>query len=477
MCLRLLSCLTTLVRPLGEMFRHIFQNRQGNIALTFGLIAMPLLLGVGVSIDYVRAYNVRVKMQADLDAALIASVKKVDSLNEDQIKVQVGNWFAAQANDNQASYTLMLDTMVISKTNKSIQAVATGVVPTTFLGLANIPSIKVSVVTTVAGPATQYLNVYIVLDKSASMLLAATADGQAAMRTYAEGNCVFACHVSEGNSKPYNGKVYNTNYALAEAMGVQLRADVSVAATKQVLDLISASDPTQSRIKVGLYTIGSSATEVLSPTASMITAKNTLDDDARLTSATSQDTTHFDTSLAGLNKLVGDPGDGLTAGTPLKLVLMLTDGVQSERPWVTTNNPSNAWNCVSWVGQTCIKFRSSDFPYQTLTTPLNPAWCADITQTKNGKNVTMGVLYTEYLSIPLDWGYNGTVGDTMKSSSFKGTLHAGVNSSITRRDYIPYALQDCATDNMFLSAASPTEIEAGLAKIFQQYLGSVRLTQ
>jgi hypothetical protein len=308
-------------------------------------------------------------------------------------------------------------------------------------------------------------------------MLAATTAGQNQMLSVTK-NCVFACHEFEGGPYSYKGQSYQTNYDLAKGMGVQLRADVSVSATKKVLDLIAAADPTQSRIKIGLYTIGSNATEAMSLTASTLSAKNALDDDSKkLNSATSETTTDFKTSLGNLKNLIGDPGDGTSPGSPLKLVLLLTDGVQSQRPWVTTNVPSTAWNCVSWSGSTCIKFRTADFPYQKNTTPLDPAWCAAIKQPVSGNTITLGVLYTEYLSIPLDWGYNGTVGDTMKTSAFTGTLHPGVSSTISRRDYIPYALQDCASDNMFISASSPTEIESGLSKILQQYLGSVRLTQ
>lgn len=438
---------------------------------------MPILVGLGVSVDYVRAYNVRVKMQADLDVALIAAVKKVDSLDEGQIKTEVGNWFTAQASDNQASYTLLVDTMVISKTNRTINAVATGVVPTVFLGLANINSVNVSVATSVAGPATSYLNVYLVLDKSASMLLAATSSGQTTMQNSSAG-CVFACHDAENGSHLYNGVYYANNYTLSKAMGVQLRADVAVSAAKEVLDLVTAADPTQSRIKVGLYSIGADATQVLAPSSSMTTVKSTLTDDSKgLTSATSQTTTDFQTSLATLASLVGTAGDGSSATKPLKLVLMMTDGVQSQRPWVT-NNPTGTWKCTSKISGTCVKYNTAYFPDQYKTSPLNPSWCAGL----KGTGMTFGVLYTEYLSIATDWGYNGTVGATMKTSGFTslwgGTMHTGVSSSTSRQAYIPYALGDCASSSdMFISAADPTAIESGLSSLFQQYLGSVRLTQ
>lgn len=441
---------------LGTQMSGMLGSRSGNFGLTFALTSVPMLLGIGVSIDYVRTYNVKVKMQQDLDAALIASVKQVDSLNEDQIKAKVAKWFAAQSEAGAATYTLATDTITISKSNRTINAVATGVVPTTFLGLANIQSVPVSVETSVAGPATSYLNVYLVLDKSASMMLAATTDGQTLMKKYAASNCVFACHTPEGDSKKFQGKVYSTNYALSKAMGVQLRTDVAVAATQEVISLIAASDPTQSRIKVGLYSIGTTAAEVLAPTSSTSTAKTTLNSDAKgLNSATSQSSTYFNTALPKLATFVGTAGDGTTASKPLKLVLILTDGVQSNRPWVTAADTT-----------------------PTLVTPLNPEWC----KAMKTAGATVGVLNTEYLPMTWDWGYNRTVGQTMKTGAFTttwgGTMDAGVSTSTTRLDYIPYALKGCATSkDMFLSAADPDAIEAGLSKLFQQYLGSVRLTQ
>jgi hypothetical protein len=57
-------------------------------------------------------------------------------------------------------------------------------------------------------------------------------------------------------------------------------------------------------------------------------------------------------------------------------------------------------------------------------------------------------------------------------------MRSGVPSSISRQAYIPYALKDCASsDEMFLMANDPKDIEAGLSSLFYQYVGQVRLTQ
>lgn len=448
-------------------------DRSGNFALTFALVSVPTLIGVGASIDYVRAYNIRDRMQDDLDAALIAAVREVDTLTEANIKERVKVWFNAQGKSTGIAYTIDTDTIAISKTNRTIQATVKGVVPTSMMQIAGIRNVNVQVAAAVAGPATSYLNVYIALDKSASMLLAATSAGQTTMMN--KTGCNFACHEKEGGPWTVNGKSYDLRYDTAKALGVTLRADVAVTAAQEVVDLIKAADPTGSRIKVGFYTLGDTATEELAPTFSMSAATNALKNNTDLTSETSIAYSYFNKSLPALAKFVGAAGDGSSANAPLKLVLILTDGVSSERNWVLNNS---GMNCVAYSGQTCIKYNISKFPDQPKVAPLNPDWC----KTMKTNTATVGVLYTEYLAIDKDWGYNGTVGETMATSAFTsvwgGTLKTGVPSSTTRRNYIPYALSDCATSSdLFLAANKPAEIEAGLAKIFQQYLGSVRLTQ
>jgi Flp pilus assembly protein TadG len=466
------NLLKMMARAYCAFVHPLLSQRAGNVAMTFALVAIPLCLGIGASVDYARAYNTQARMQSDLDAALITAIKEVDSLEENAIKAVIVAWFNAQADTKDASYTVSTSEITVSKTDRTVKAVVRGTVKTSFMGLANIKTINVAAASSVAGPATSHMNVYLVLDKSASMLLASTAAGQSSL--IAKTGCTFACHEVEGGPWTVSGVSYNTHYKAAKAMGVQLRADVSVTAAKEVLSMIDAADPSHSRIKVGLYKVGTTATQVLAPTYSTSTALTTLTNDAKgLNSATSEVATYFDTSMPALTKLVGVAGDGSSASSPLKLVLLLTDGVQSERDWVV-NNPTGKWVCTKTVNGSCIQFNSNFFPYQTNVKPLEPALCSDMKK----NTVTVGVLYTEYLSIPLDWGYNGTVGDTMKSSSFSESLRSGVSKNIARRDYIPYALEDCASSSdMFLSASDPDEIEEGLASLFSQYLGSVRLTQ
>jgi len=438
----------------------LLANRSGNIALTFAILLVPLITAVGMSLDFARAYNVRSKMQANLDAALLAAVKNVGTKDSQAIETQVKDWFAAQADLNDPLYSFQ--NIDIDTTGHSITATATAAVPTTLLKIANVETVDVAVSTSVSGPGENYLNVYVVLDKSASMLLAATASGQTKMRSMI--GCEFACHsTNEGVS--YKNTWYSSYYSFAKKYDIQLRADVSVDAVSEVLDLIDVADSTHKRIKVGLYTAGMTATEVLAPTFSTSKARKKLAaNSAGLNSATSEEATFFDYSLDKLKTMVGPAGDGSSASSPLKLVLLLTDGVQSERNWIHEASSG-------------FRFPTATNQLSSVLTPLNPDWCGYL----KGLNASVGVLYTKYLPLSGDWGYEKTVGQPMSTSRYKsvwgGTMVAGVSSKTTRHAYIPIALEACASsDDLFISANSSDEISTGLSAIFQQYLSNIRLT-
>ncbi|OHV79765.1 TadE/TadG family type IV pilus assembly protein [Ensifer sp. LCM 4579] len=443
------------LRQIGGRTANVVSDRSGNVAITVAVCLVPMMLAVGASLDYTRAYNVQSKMQSDLDAALVAAIKQVDDYDEDKLIKKIEQWFEAQSDRSGSTYDLT--EITVDKDGHTIRASASGTVPTTLMTLANINSVPVGVVSAIEGPATSYLEVYIVLDKSPSMLLAATSEGQAQLRADPNINCEFACH-SAGDpvKKNKTGPVIaSTYYDYIKSLGVKLRTDVALDAVEEVLDMIDKADEDHKRIKVGLYALGETTSQVLAPTYSTNAARKKLSDDSSgLTSATSTTATYFQVALKTLRNMVGTAGDGTSASSPLKLVLLLTDGVQSERNWVLTAQ------------------------YRGRVAPLNPAWCDYL---KNN-GATLAVLYTEYLAIPQDWGYNATLAQTMNSSVWTslwgGKLRSGVSSGTSRHDYIPTALQDCASSgNLYIPAASEKDIAAGLSTLFTQYLTSVRLTQ
>jgi hypothetical protein len=432
-----------------QLLRRFTRAQDGAIAVVFAVLLLPMIIGVGISIDYIRAYNAHSEMQSELDVALIAAIKSVGKFtgkaSEQKLEVVIKDWFATQT---QVTDYKIAD-VIVDASNSTITATAIAKIPTTLLRVAGIDYVDVSVVSQIAGPSTSFLDVYVVLDKSASMMLAATEAGQKAMR--ANVGCEFACH--NGDPHTVNGKKYASNYAFSLDASIKLRSDVMLDAVDRVLDSIRAADPSSNHIRVGLYRLSDTTLEVLAPTSSMPKVATTLHSSAgSLSSASSTESTFFDVALPKLAALVGTNGTGKSASRPLKLVMMITDGVQSTRPWV--------------------------FGASARVSPFNPAWCDGV----KSKGITFATVYTTYLPITPDGGYNVTVGNTMASSGFSsiwgGTMQRGVGGSVTRRDYLPYAIGECATSGAyFMQATDAGEIEGSLDTLFERFMRSVRLTK
>ena len=57
-------------------------------------------------------------------------------------------------------------------------------------------------------------------------------------------------------------------------------------------------------------------------------------------------------------------------------------------------------------------------------------------------------------------------------------MRAGVSGGTSRHDYLPIALEDCATSpQYFMQATDVSEISDSLGTLFNRYLSSVRLTR
>lgn len=426
--------------PAHDPIAAFCPERRGGVATTFALALVPLLVSVGFGVDYMRLMTARDRLQVAIDQAVLAAAKAMGTKTDAELTTLVKNWVDSAGLDSTYSIT----GTAVTRASQQIAANATVAVPTVFSRLIGLSTMSTTVSSTATGSNEVYMNVYLMLDNSASMGLAATSAAQKTMNNIA--GCVFACHDPEGQYY-YKGKTYYTTNDVAEAAGVTLRRDVMNSAAKKIISMIDAADPKHQRIKVGVYyfNTGLSTAQDLTYTTSSATSA--------LSGHHSQlgvDGTYFDTSLAAMATKVGKAGDGSSASSPLKLVLMVTDGVQSLRSWVLTSATT-----------------------QKKVGPFNPTYC----NTLKTNGATLGVLYTEYLAIDGDWGYDATVGASMATSSWGGTRRSGVPGSTERRDYLPYALSDCASSGYFISANSTTAIESGLSDLFSSWLSKIRLAR
>jgi len=73
-------------------------DRSGNVAIIFGIAAIPVFGLVGAAVDYSRANAARTAMQVALDAAALMVAKEAANLASGQVQTKAKSYFNAQFN-------------------------------------------------------------------------------------------------------------------------------------------------------------------------------------------------------------------------------------------------------------------------------------------------------------------------------------------------------------------------------------------
>jgi Flp pilus assembly protein TadG len=152
--------------------RRLVQQREGAVAMLVGLFAIPLVIAGGIATDVGRAYSVKVRLGAALDAAAL-SVGSETNQTATQMNADLQHYFFANfpstALGNSVTVTPVPANADLTATTVNYKAQAT--VPTVFMQLIGIPSLTVSV--TAQTKKTTGLEVSLVLDNTGSMLCGA----------------------------------------------------------------------------------------------------------------------------------------------------------------------------------------------------------------------------------------------------------------------------------------------------------------
>ena len=144
---------------------RFIKDTRGSVAILFGLAVIPIVIGIGVAVDYGRALLMRERMQEALDSATLA-VGSWPGLTTTQQQAKAQDYF--NANLSASSQLGSVSPLSLSTSGNSIIVSVSGSVPTTFMRLANIDHVNVGVSTTVVvGMGTA--EVALALDNSGSM--------------------------------------------------------------------------------------------------------------------------------------------------------------------------------------------------------------------------------------------------------------------------------------------------------------------
>jgi Flp pilus assembly protein TadG len=148
------------------------RSRDGNVAMLVGLFAIPLVISGGIATDVGRAYLVKIRLGAALDAAALA-VGSETNHTATQLADDLQHYFFANypstALGTSVTVAPVPSTADLAATTVNYRAQAT--VPMVFMPLIGVNNINVSV--TAQTKKTTGLEVAVVLDNTGSMLCGA----------------------------------------------------------------------------------------------------------------------------------------------------------------------------------------------------------------------------------------------------------------------------------------------------------------
>lgn len=408
--------------------KAIGRDSRANVAIIFALALIPIVGFIGVAIDYSWASRQRAKIQGALDEALlagnIAGKAVLDAGSGSSAAIDAAKSAAnAFFNGNTIGVTseLSIDYTMNGLTLTG-SGTATGAVPTSFAKVLGFSSLNLSVASNSSSTTQPYLNVYLLIDISSSMLLPST---QAGITQMVNGTgCALACHDKTDGTDSYG-------YAVNQ--GIQLRYQVVNQGIQNLLTYLNGSSTYKTYVKVGLWSFDNSLTKNSPPTSNFTVVANKFPAPGLATDDAAA-ATPFDNLISDFVSTVGTAGDGSSSGSPQKMVIIATDGV---------NDPTRAW--------------TKDTSLRPQVRVFDTSFCTSF----KANGVTVAIINTPYYPMPWDWGYAATLGQP-------GTKGA------TRVDDIPIALSACAGSN-FIQAPDVATIQSGFTYLFNK-ASPIRLT-
>ena len=366
-------------------FSGFFGDRRGNVAVVFAVAIIPILGAVGSAIDYARATQVRAKLQAAADAAILLAVGRTEITSDAKTaRKKAEAFYAAQA----ALFGLSDSTIKIKVTDSTTSGrTATGTfsadVKTQFAKYVGLNTIDVAGIAKATGPVATYIDFYLLLDNTPSMGVAATPTDVAKMVANTPDKCAFACHDTSDT---------NNYYKLAKTLGVQTRIDVVRQATEKLMDTAASTEIVSDQFRMAIYqfanSCGTSGPTTITPiTGSLSSAKTAASKIDLMTMPyqgfNNDQCTDFDGVATALNLAISAPGAG-TISAPQKYVFLVSDGVSDAYYPGTCSKPTTSGRCQE---------------------PFKPLNCTLM----KSRGIKVAVLYTTYLSLPTNAWYNSWI--------------------------------------------------------------------
>ena len=149
--------------------RAFARARDGNVAVIFGIAAIPLIGFVGAAVDYGHANAVKTAMQAALDSTALMLSREASKLNQADLNSKALAYFNAMFNRSDVQPgTLTINASYTTTGGTSVTVSGNVYVPTSFVTVIGFPQIDVGASST-AKWGSNRLRVALVLDNTGSM--------------------------------------------------------------------------------------------------------------------------------------------------------------------------------------------------------------------------------------------------------------------------------------------------------------------
>ncbi|MGJ4926255.1 TadE/TadG family type IV pilus assembly protein [Bradyrhizobium sp. HKCCYLS2038] len=431
------------------------RDGRGNVAVIFALAMVPAVFLCGMTLDYASVIYKRERLNAAADSAALAAVSpSLMSQTTTQAATVATNVFSAQAS---AISGVTYPAPQVSVTQNGLARTATVTYSATstniFPNVLGQNAWPFNGTATASSSSAPNIDIYMLLDNSPSMAIAATTAGINTMlknTPQQEGGagCAFACHQSNPNSTDTPGNPTGwDNYKLAQSLNVVTRIQNMATATKSLTSTAtSLAAQYNSSFRMGVYTfnssdLGTSLTTVQSLTSNLSlagTAAASVDvlqvysqNNITSTLYNYDADTDFASALSAMNSVMGTPGSGASGSSPQGLLFIATDGVESKQ--------------TSTCSQTVLVHHGITRCVQ----PFDISLCSTI----KSRGVKIAVLYTQYYPLPTDNFYNNYV------AKFQPNI--GPN------------LQSCASSGLYFSVSTDDDITAAMTTLFKTAISSI----
>lgn len=211
--------MNAMISPLRTLIESIARERDANVTLIAALALLPTLFGLGFCIDYSRAEMLQSRINAVADAAALTATDtlyiKEDWPTAQAAAYQVFTSQVAEYKDFQYDPTsknlnITQSTPQGALNNERIAIVDwAGYSLNMFSGILGMNSLVIGGTSTAKAIVAPFMNFYLMMDKSPSMLLPSTSVGITAVKGATSDGCAFACHQQQPGTnyiKDTNGK-------------------------------------------------------------------------------------------------------------------------------------------------------------------------------------------------------------------------------------------------------------------------------